>query len=521
MRWSAILALAAALASLVVADRLAPEQDAPMPSTAAQPVAVGYRGTGDDGGTWFCVGAVGGVAGSIAEVIIVNTSPREMRAAIRFYPAVPLGGRSRHWPAVRSEVIVAPYSRFALSAAGTVSKAVADLVAFDEVFVASEVTLDSPGGVVLQQVTVGGASDIGPCLTAASPEWYFAAASTRRDARVRLSLLNPYADDAVVDIAFVTDEGAREPVAYKGVVVPANALVVLDLGSEVTRRAQMSFSVVARTGNVLASRLQSFNGGLGLSGVSLSAGAHRAEQQWLFPLGVAGAGTGAANSFVLYNPNAAEARVDLTVELDASLQARGVPPFELTVPPGQRVELTFGADGVGDGGAHPSSEVYALDATARLLPSEQYWVSVRSFNGVGVVVERLRTAATGTPAPGVSILGGRTAGASRGMLALPNVDGHPGTVAVVNPSLETISRLSLEVLTGSGWQPLEGFEDLEIRPRRRLLLDLGGRIPADTLALRFDASEPLVASYSGPAGVRAMEIVPELEGLAALELLLF
>ena len=77
------------------------------------------------------------------------------------------------------------------------------------------------------------------------------------------------------------------------------------------------------------------------------------------------------------------------------------------------------------------------------------------------------------------------------------------------------------MLTGRGWGPLEGFEDLEIRPRQRLLLDLGGRIPADTLALRFDASEPLVASYAGPAGVGAMEIVPELEGLAALELLLF
>ena len=518
MRWPAIVALAAALASLVVADRLAPETDAAAPYTTSQPVAVGYRGTGDDGGTWFCVGGVGGAAGSTQEVIIVNTSPQEMRAAIRFYPAVPLGGRSRHWPAVQSEVIVAPHSRFTLSAAGTVAQAVADLAAFDEIFVASEVTLDAPGGVVLQQVTVGGATDIGPCLTAASSAWYFAAASTRRDARVRLSLLNPYADDAVVDIGFVTDEGSREPVSYKGVVVPANALVVLDLGSEVTRRPQVSFSVVARTGNVLASRLQNFDGGLGLSGVSLSAGAHRAEQQWLFPLGVAGADAGAANSFVLYNPGTAEARVDLTVELDASLRARGVPPFELTVPPGQRVEVVFFPHLSGK--AHPVSGVSVLQATTRLLASERYWVSIRSFNDVAVVVERLRTGESGLPNE-VSILAGRTAGATRGMLALPDVDGHPGTVAVVNPSLETISRLSVEVLTGRGWGPLEGLEDLEIRPRQRLLLDLDGRIPVDTVALRFNASEPLVASYAGPGGVQAMEFVPELESLAPLELLLF
>ena len=515
MRWPAILALAAAVAALVVADRLAPEPAAPVPVLAA-PVAVGYHETGDNGGTWFCVGGVGGTAGSVSEVVIVNTSPRELRAGVRFYPAVPVGGESRHWPAIQSEVIVAPRSRFALSAAGTVAGAVADLAAFEEIFVGSEVTLDGPGGVVLQKVTVGGATDVGPCLTATSPSWYFAAASTRRDARVRLSLLNPYPDDTVVDIAFVADDGLREPVAYKGIVVPANAMEVLDLGSEVTRRAQVSFSVVARNGNVLASRLQTFDGELGLSGVSLQAGAHRPELQWLFPLGVAGAHAGATNSFVLYNPNAAEARVDLAVELDASLRARGVPPFELTVPPGRRIEVTFG-----DGEAHPSSEVYALDATARLLPSEQYWVSVRSFNGVGVVVERLRTAATGTPVPGVSIFAGRTAGATRGVLAFPSADGPLGAVAVVNPSLETISRLSFEVLSGAGWEPLDGLEDLEIRPRRRLLVDLADRLGPDIVALRFEASEPLVASYSAPAGAQPMEVVPELEHLSALELLLF
>ena len=516
MRWPAILALAAALAALVVADRLSPEaNDAVAPEDAAI-TRSGYSSTG--GSTWFCVGGVGGAGGSRQDVVIVNTSGHELRGAVRFFPAVPLGGQSQQWPARRVEVAVGPYARLAIDPAATATQFAADLANFPEVFVAAEVRLEGAGGLVMQEVATGDASDISPCATSASPTWYFATASTRRDARVRLSLLNPFSDDAVVDLAFVTDEGRRAPVAYQGVVVPANALVVLDLGSEVTRREQVSFSVVARSGNLLASALQSFNGDLGLSGVSLRTGAPQAAEQWLFPLGVAGADAGAANSFVVYNPDTAEARVDLSVELDASLRARGVPPFELTVPPGQRVEVSFFPPLAG--GAHPTSGTDVVAATTRVLPSERYWVSVRSFNGVAVVAERLRTAEADLPVE-VSILAGRTAGSTSGLLPLARSGSAPSIVALVNPSPEAISRVSLEALTAEGWLPLAGLDDVEIRPRQRLVLDFSNRLWPGTLALRFDASEPLVASYAGPAGVRAVEAVPEWENLSELDQLLF
>ncbi len=516
MRWPAIIALAAALAALAVADGQARDEADAVPPADVAMVRSGYSGAG--GGSWFCVGGVGGAGRSRQDLVIVNTAGHELRGAVRFFPAVPLGGQSQQWPATRVDVVVGPYARLAIDPAATVAQVAAELVNFAEVFVAAEVRLDGAGGLVMQEVDLDGASDISPCATSASPAWYFATSSTRRDARVRLSLLNPFSDDAVVDLTFITDEGRREPVAYQGLVVPANALAVLDLGSEVTRRQQVSFSVVARSGNLLAAALQSFNGDLGLSGVSLRTGAPQAADQWLFPLGVAGADAGAANSFVVYNPGTAEARVDLAVELDASLGARGVPPFELTVPPGQRIEVAFFPPLTGK--AHPLSGVSVLQATTRVLPSERYWVSVRSFNGVAVVVERLRTAEAAEPVE-VSILGGRTAGATRGVLPLTGTGSRPSIVALVNPSLETISRLSLEVLSGIGWVPLQGLQDLEIRPRQRLLLDVSARLGPDTLALRFEASEPLVASYAGPAGIRAVEAIPELETLSELELLLF
>ncbi|MCE2525441.1 MAG: hypothetical protein J4F99_05690 [Acidimicrobiia bacterium] len=516
MRWPAILALAAALAALVVADRLAPEVDDAAPAADAGLVRSGFSSTG--GSTWFCVGGVGGTGGSRQDVVVVNTSGDELRGSVRFFPAVPLGGQSQQWPPTRVDVIVGPYARLAIDPAATAAQFAAELANFAEVFVAAEVRLDGAGGLVTQEVALGDASDVSPCTTSASSVWHFATASTRRDARVRLSLLNPFSDNAVVDLAFVTDEGRRAPVAYQGLVVPANALAVLDLGSEVTRREQVSVSVEARSGNLVASALQSFNGDLGLSGVSLRTGAPQAAEQWLFPLGVAGADTGAANSFVVFNPGTAEARVDLSVELDASLRARGVPPFELTVPPGQRVEVAFFPPLAGE--AHPTSGIDVVAATTRILPSERYWVSVRSFNEVAVVAERLRTSEADLPVE-VSILAGRIAGSARGVLPLPRSGGPPSIVALVNPSLETISRLSLEVLTAEGWSPLAGLEDLEIRPRQRLVLDVSNRLRPEVLALRFEASEPLVASYAGPAGIRAAEAVPELESLSELEHLLF
>jgi hypothetical protein len=515
----AILALAAAVAALAVADRLAPEPGPPAPAPITGVARAGYAGADQRPGTWFCAGGVGGSGDSRQEVVVVNTTARVLGGTVRLFPAIPLGGQSQQWPATRVEITVGPNARLAVDPVATVVQAAADLANFAEVFVAAEVLMDAPGGVVLQRVVAGDRSDVSPCTTATSPNWHFASMSTRRDARVRLSLLNPFSDDAVVDLAFVTDEGRREPVAYQGLVVPANALVVLDVGSEVTRRDQTSLSAVTRSGNVVAARLQTFNGDLGIAGVVGEVGSPRAADVWLFPLGVTGVDAGATNSFVVYNPGNAEARVDVAAEVDASLRSRGVPPFELAIPPGQRVELRFvGNDGRG-GEAHPSSAAYLIDATTRLIASEKYWVSIRSFNGVGVVAERLRTSPAGSTAPGVSAIAGRATAARRGLLVWPTEADAPGSVAIVNPSLETISRVTIEALTAGGRRPLAGLGDIEIRPRQRLLIDL----PADasTLALRFDATEPLVASYARPDGLGPVEVILERGTLSDLDTLVF
>ncbi|MXY79079.1 MAG: hypothetical protein F4Y94_05190 [Chloroflexi bacterium] len=195
-----------------------------------------------------------------------------------------------------------------------------------------------------------------------------------------------------------------------------------------------------------------------------------------------------------------------------------MPPFELTVPPGQRVEVTFFPPLAGK--AHPVSALDVVAATTRVPASERYWVSVRSFNSVPVVAERLRTIETDA-ADQVSVLAGRAAGARRGVVVPEGDAGGPHVVSIVNPSLETISRLSLEALTANGWVSLERFTDVEIRPRQRLLLDLANHLPPGSLVLRFGATEPLVVSHARPGGAGALGAVPEMESVSELEQLIF
>ncbi len=74
-----------------------------------------------------------------------------------------------------------------------------DIVALPEPGVLVEVT-GSPT-VVTHSIIGNGEAAIGPCARDAAPEWHFAAGTTVRGASLWLALFNPFADDAIVDIA--------------------------------------------------------------------------------------------------------------------------------------------------------------------------------------------------------------------------------------------------------------------------------------------------------------------------------
>jgi len=543
MRWLAVLALAAAFAILGAAGLTPSGRGEDAPATAPEVVVPASFST-QGAQTWFCLGGLTGAAGNETILIVTNGGARRLKGSVSVFPAVPLGGASRMWQLVETEIALEPHSQVTLSLSEVIGgDAVNELLAdFEEVFVSALVRLEGPDGVVAQSVTRRGYVDSSNCLTATSSSWHFAALSTRRDARAHLYLLNPYQDDAVVDLSFAADDRRRNPVAYTGVVVTSGTLKVLDLSSEVTRRHQISLSVDVRRGRVAAGRLLIFDGRLGLSGISVANGSPSTEFQWMFPLGVVSAESFSSSSFLLYNPNSSETEVEFTVEIDANLRARPVAPFEITVPPRQRVQVPFRR-----GEEHPISvgyldednnevldpEAYLFDAGERVVPSESYWVKMRSFNGVPISVERLVTSGSSSDLDlssagienGVSITLGRTAGALRHVLVrLPQESGKTLRLALVNPSIETISRARVEALGPSGWRPAEVPGEIEIRPLQRVLLDLedppGGESES-AFAYRIVASEPLIASMGEPGALWVRGSVPDTAGLSEFGLLLY
>ncbi len=91
-----------------------------------------------------------------------------------------------------------------------------------------------------------------PCASSTSSQWYFPDGAVLRNASDDISLLNPYPVAAVADLSFTTELGQEEPDAFRGVVVPARGLTVLDLGSHLRRRTHIAVTVTTRAGGIVA-----------------------------------------------------------------------------------------------------------------------------------------------------------------------------------------------------------------------------------------------------------------------------
>ncbi|MDQ6725287.1 MAG: DUF5719 family protein, partial [Actinomycetota bacterium] len=189
-------------------------------------------------------------------------------------------------------------------------------------------------------MTSGALGDsVSPCTTSASSTWYFAEGATTKDANEMLLALNPFPDDAVVDIIFSTEEGVVTPQALTGLSVRGQAMTAVKVGDYVQRREAVSASVVARTGRLVVGRVQSFDGTGTRKGLSVTLGAASPGPAWYFPEGFVA--DGQAERIHIYNPSQQEAQVELSLALDAG-QAE---PLRLTVPRESRLTLVAADEG--------------------------------------------------------------------------------------------------------------------------------------------------------------------------------
>ncbi len=199
------------------------------------------------------------------------------------------------------------------------------------------------GGPAVVEHELVGHNDVavGACSRQASRSWYFAAGTTARDATEHLALFNPYGDDAIVDVSFLTDSGPQEPEAFQGLVVPRRSRVSVAVSDEIRRQDHVATLVHARTGRVVAERTELFDGSQSRFGLAVSLGANAPTDRWILPFGPAD-GSPHFVSVANFDVLPTEVEVDTLVEGNAVVE-----PQTVGVPGRSVVAVDVGAHGHG------------------------------------------------------------------------------------------------------------------------------------------------------------------------------
>lgn len=419
---------------------------------------------------WYCAGATG-VPDGLADgtVAIANAGTRALKADVS---VLPIGGAA-------GQVSVDVASN------GTAAVHLADVVQGD--YLAAVVELDGGDAVVELSTTGPLGTSVTPCASTASPTWYFAEGVTTRDATEVLVVFNPFPEDAVVDFAFTTEEGQVTPQALTGLSVQGRGLAAINVGDYVQRREAVAARITARTGRLVVSRVQIFDGSVGQKGASVTLGVPSPEPVWYFADGLAA--DGLAERFQVYNPLQSEAQVELAIALDDG----EAEPLRITVPRESRVSVVANDE-------------------SRVPKGVGHSVILRSTNGVDVVVERSVDATGAAGRSGVGSSPGARATARRWVFAAGRADADIDEfLAVANPGTAAV-EVTVSVLADGVLREVTGLRDLEVAPGGRTVVRLADHVPvpAAALSLLVTGTGPVVAErlLLAQGGALGMSITP-------------
>ncbi len=462
-----------AIVSLAVAEQMT-NQTVVRDTLLHQELISAAPGSDASAGVWYCSEGTS-LPGEFAEhsVVIANPSAQDINAMVTVFASTSTEPK--------------PVS-LQVSARSQASLHLSEVVAAQ--FTAALVEVSSGIAVVTQRVQGPTGFDVVPCATRSSQTWHFPTGSTRRDARLLFSLFNPFPTRAVAEFSFITDDGPREPRALRGVLVPARSLVVVDVTAEVPRFESLATTINVLAGRLVAGRMQVFDGSDGLEGLIAGPGIPQAHAQWLFPNGPAAVGI--VEHLMLYNPTQQAAQMDITIHTDAISNANLHPPFEVVVPPQQRVTVVF--DALGNFPVPAAPFVYSA---ASLIPKDSgFWVEVFAYNGVPIAAERVGAAAALASPAGVALDAGVVARAYRHLIAANESAGVEVGLVVVNPSAESIARISVATLTDGEVTPIEELTTQEVAPLGRIVVPINELVEDSAFAVIVDSSLPVVVTKS-------------------------
>ncbi len=448
-RVPALVILAAVLVAGAVVDSRVQRGAAPDATAISSQVPLAAPASARSS-AWYCPGSpVTGAQGE-GSVVVSNAGTRQLTGTVTVYPDK---GDSRAAP-----IQVGPAGRASIRLADLASSPYASAV----------IELDG-GDAVAEVVTSGALGDsVSPCTTSASSTWYFAEGATTKDANEMLLALNPFPDDAVVDIIFSTEEGVVTPQALTGLSVRGQAMTAVKVGDYVQRREAVSASVVARTGRLVVGRVQSFDGTGTRKGLSVTLGAASPGPAWYFPEGFVA--DGQAERIHIYNPSQQEAQVELSLALDAG-QAE---PLRLTVPRESRLTLVAADEG-------------------RIPKGVAHSVTVRTVGaGPDVVVERAIDATSPSSHTGLALTMGSRLPAVRWATAAGAADDTTDEWVIVQNPGSQAALVTVNLLADGAPVLVGNLSSVQVPAGQRMELHINPQLKRATTPLLVTATVPVV-----------------------------
>jgi hypothetical protein len=457
MRLARVLVVGVLVASLVTGflidrnDRPSTVVEAPIASSV--PIA-------EPNGIWFCPGGSGpeGLAEVGLELINVGSIPATALVA---------GIRNGNGAEAREaqEIVEVGERRLVR---------LADLVP-ESAWMGAVVEVQA-GELVVEQTYVGeqavGGDSIGtdraPCHSQTSTTWVAASGATRNvqfGEQMSLLVLNPFLDDAVLDIVFDSDVGVD---SATGIVVPARRVIAIDITEEVTIAGRVSAVIDVVAGRVAVSRLQIVQNEL-RSGLAVTPASADIAPVWFLP--VVHRGT-RDDTVTVVNPSRTEtAEVDLEIVADGDVM---FDPVLLTIRPGRAVQV-------------PLADETRLEGVGSMS------IVARSLTGLPIaVMSESSLPLTDGRVTNYSATAGADSAATRWVAPLEN-DG--GGIVIYNPSATGIAKVTVAAAVDG---ELRVVADIEIAPLRRALIASADFMP--------DGNGP-----DGSAGERPLAVIESTE----------
>ncbi len=358
LRGPVLVTLAVLITGGVMLDQVSSSTDSEGGARRAPPEGPTIPSADAISTTWYCAEGTSNANGRADElVVIANLEPTPIDATVT----------------VVSADIAPETRRLTVEPFGQARVEVSDLLVSPEPGVVVEVI----GGVAVVEHVLRGIVDdevidvaVGPCARQPSTEWYFPAGTTTAGAQEWLALFNPFGDDAIVDLSFLTADGLKTPEGSEALVVPRRSRVSVPVHDMLPRQDLVATRVRARTGRVVAERSLRFDGTDGEAGLATSLGLAVPAHRWWLPV----VRPDAEAAVVVRVANFSDADTEVEITVGASTDEEGLPSRLLSVP---------------------ALAVASADISSNLARGGEAMVTVRTTRPVPVVVEVLAVVGPG------------------------------------------------------------------------------------------------------------------------------